>query len=147
MSRHFIYALVLSAGITACSERPPIDWMYAEYKSLYSACPEAGKGIERKTSTASLTYTLSCPYPEDFNQWLSEFERSHLIPRGWAKGETKSPNPWKTYCNSSKKVVMRIVKVEAKKTGEGDRLWISLRFPGDECSRISEQAKWVSDGS
>jgi hypothetical protein len=145
MRRHFIYALVLSTGMTACSERPPIDWMYSEYKSLYSACPEAGKKIERKSSTASLTYTWSCPYPENVNYWLSEFEKIHLMPRGWAKGETQAPHPWYTYCYSSKKVVMRIVKVEAKKTGDDDRLWISLRFPGDECARISKQAQKVSD--
>jgi hypothetical protein len=138
MNRHLIWLAVLSMGMVACSERPPVDWMYSEFKSLQSACPETGEKINRKSPTV---YTWSCPYPEDVNHWLSEFEKIHLMPRGWAKGETQAPHPWYTYCYSSKKVVMRIVKVEAKKTAEDDRLWISLRFPGDECSGISDQAK------
>jgi hypothetical protein len=138
MNRHLIALLVLSFGVTACSERPPVDWMYAEYKNLFKVCPEFGEKVERKSSTASLTYTWSCPYPENYDNWLSEFEEKHLTPRGWKKGKTPTPYTWKTYCSSSKKVVMRIVKVDAEKPDDAERLWISIRFPGDECPLVTE---------
>jgi hypothetical protein len=136
MIRQFMSVLILSFGMSACGERAPVDWMYGEYKSLFSLCPESGQKIERKSSTASLTYTWSCPYPKDFEGWLSGFEEKHLTPRGWAKGKTLHPYTWSTYCSSHQKVVMRIVKVEAKKINEDDRLWISNRFPGDECPSV-----------
>ena len=134
MSWHHICALLVSFGMGACGEKPPVDWMYSEFNSLLSICPESGQKIERKSSTASLTYTWSCPYPKNFDEWLSEFEKNHLTIRGWSKGKTPSPYTWHTYCNSQQKVVMRVVKVEAKKAGDDDRLWISIRFPGSECS-------------
>lgn len=136
MIRTFIYILVLILGMIGCGEKPPIDWMYAEYKSLFSVCPESGQKIDRKSSTASLTYTWSCPYPEDFEGWLSGFEEKNLTPRGWTKGKTLPPYTWRTYCSSHQKVVMRVVKVEAKKSDEDDRLWISIRFPSDECPSV-----------
>jgi hypothetical protein len=134
MSRYFIFIFGLFFGLTACGEKPPVDWMYREYKSLHAVCPESGQKIERKSSTASLTYTWSCSYPEDFERWLSGFEENHLSLRGWSKSKTPSAHTWHTYCNSQKKVVMRVVKAEAKKAGNDDRLWISIRFPGSECS-------------
>lgn len=138
MIRQIIYVLILSFGVSACGERAPVDWMYVEYKSLFPLCPESGQKIERKSSTASLTYTWSCPFPENFEEWLSEFEEKHLTPRGWTKGKTLPSYTWRTYCSSHQKVVMRIVKVEAKKIDEDDRLWISIRFPSDECPSVSK---------
>lgn len=128
---------LLTFGLIACGERPPVDWMYGEYKSLFTLC-QSGIRVPEKSSTASLTYTWSCPYPEDYEGWLSGFEEKHLTPRGWAKGKTLHPYTWSTYCSSHQKVVMRIVKVEAKKIDEDDRLWISIRFPGDECATNQE---------
>lgn len=141
MKRYFMVSLLFALGMTACGEKAPVDWMYAEYKSLFLACPDLGKKVGTKSTALMLTYTWSCPYPKDFEKWLAEFEKQHLNPRGWVGQETQTPYTWKTYCSSYQKVVMRIVKVETKKTDEDDRLWISLRFPGDECSRISAQAK------
>lgn len=126
-------------GMTACSERPPVDWMYAEYKSLTLICSE-GSQVAEKASTASLTYTWSCPYPKDFEAWLSEFEKRHLSPRGWVPEKTKQPYTWKTYCNTQQKVVMRIVKVPAKKQEDVDRLWLSVRFPANECPTAVESS-------
>ncbi len=135
MSRQFIYGLVLSACMTACSERPPIDWMYAEYKSLNAACPDTGKKIERKSSTASLTYTWSCPYPENLEVWLSEFEAKHLYPRGWQKGKLPpSPYTWITYCAPNRSVAMRIAK--RQRDGEVKQLTLNILFPADECPSV-----------
>lgn len=135
MNKHLIFLALLSLGMVACSERPPVDWMYSEYKSLHSACPEIGEKVNRKSPTV---YTWSCPYPENFNHWISEFEQKNLTPRGWNKDKTRPPYTWLTYCSTHQKVVMRIVKVEAKKIDEDDRLWISIRFPGDECTTNQE---------
>lgn len=140
MKQHLIVLLLLVLGVTACGDRPPVDWMYTEYKNLFLACPELGEKVERKTSTASLTYTWSCPYPKDFQKWLSEFEDSHLTPRGWSAVKTKPPYQWKTYCTGYQNVVMRIVKVDAKKPDETDRLWISIRFPGNECPHVTNSS-------
>lgn len=139
MSRSLIYTFGLLFGLTACGDKPPVDWMYREYKSLHAVCPISGQKIERKSSTASLTYTWSCPYPEDFDGWLSSFEKNYLKSRGWTKGLTPTPYTWRAYCNSDQKVVMRVVRVEAQKVSDEDRLWISIRFPGDECSRHLEK--------
>jgi hypothetical protein len=111
--------------------------MYSEYKNLASLCPETGEKIDRKTSTSSLTYTWSCAYPRNFDEWISGVEVRYLNPRGWQKGSAPpSPYTWRTYCSSYEKVVMRIVKVKSK---EEDRLWISIRFPGDECPNVREK--------
>lgn len=114
---------------------------------MFSLC-QGGLRVPEKSSTASLTYTWSCPYPENFDEWLSGFEEKHLTPRGWAKGKTLHPYTWRTYCSPHQKVVMRIVKVEAKKIDEDDRLWISIRFPGNECSTNQEVPKkeaWIKE--
>ncbi len=137
MNWHLIAPLVMSLSITACTEKPPVDWMYAEYKSLFSICQD-GRRVPEKTSTASLTYTWSCPYPENYDNWFYEFEEKHLKPRGWKKGKTPTPYSWKTYCSTSKKVVMRIVKVDPRKPDDAERLWISIRFPGDECPPVED---------
>jgi hypothetical protein len=135
MNKHLLFLTVMSLGMVACSERPPIDWMYSEYKSLYSACPETGKKIERKSSTASLTYTWSCPYPENFEVWLSEFEVTHLNPRGWQKGKLPPPPyAWITYCAPNRNVVMRITKLE--RDGEAKKLTLNILFPADECQSV-----------
>jgi hypothetical protein len=133
---HYLIAGFLLLSMAACGEKPPVDWMYAEYKALFSLCPETGEKVDRKISTASLTYTWSCPYPKNFDEWLSEFEVQHLNPRGWQKGKAPFPYMWHSYCSSHRKVVMRIVKVNAKELKEDDRLWISIRFPGDECLNV-----------
>lgn len=132
MSRNFIYALMLSTVVTACGERPPIDWMYAEYKSLTSLC-QGGRRVSEKSSTASLIYTWSCPHPKNLEVWLSEFETKHLNPRGWQKGKLPPPPyAWITYCISDRNVLMRIVQIDSKNHHEDDRLEISLLFPGDK---------------
>lgn len=100
---------MLSTVVTACGERPPIDWMYAEYKSLTSLC-QGGRRVSEKSSTASLIYTWSCPHPKNLEVWLSEFETKHLNPRGWQKGKLPPPPyAWITYCISDRNVLMRIV--------------------------------------
>lgn len=139
MNRYLTAWLVLTLAVTACGDKPPVDWMYAEYKSLFQICAD-GNRVPEKTSTASLTYTWSCPYPKDFQKWLSEFEDSHLTPRGWSAVKTKPPYQWKTYCTGYQNVVMRIVKVDAKKPDETDRLWISIRFPGNECPYVTNSS-------
>jgi hypothetical protein len=135
MRLHLIKMLLLPFCITACGERPPIDWMYAEHKSLYSTCPDTGKKIDRKSSTASLTYTWSCPYPDDFEAWISEFETKYLIPRGWQKGKLPPPPyTWIAYCAANQNVVMRIAKREMP--GEAKLLTLNIIFPADECTNV-----------
>lgn len=127
--------LLLPFCITACGERPPIDWMYTEHKSLYLTCPDTGKKIDRKSSTASLTYTWSCPYPDDFEAWISELETKYLIPRGWQKGKLPPPPyTWIAYCASNRNVVMRVAKRE--RPGEAKLLTLNIIFPADECTNV-----------